>query len=41
MPALQQEHDMCSNRHRWLLAPLAAAIAAMSCAAVAQDGVAA
>jgi invasion protein IalB len=41
MPALQQERDMPSIRHRWLLAPVAATIAVLSCAAQAQDGVAA
>jgi invasion protein IalB len=42
MPAMQQEREMSVNRRRWLLAPLAAAgIAALSCAAHAQDGVAA
>jgi invasion protein IalB len=42
MPALQQERDMSSIRRRWLLAAhAAAAIAVLSCAAHAQDGVAA
>jgi invasion protein IalB len=42
MPAMQQERDMVSIRRRWLLAVHAAAgIAALSCAAHAQDGVAA